>query len=69
MKTYKVSLSRAYVVTIEAEDEENAKDYTEFFIGDCCDVSTFEDRKKHNFSIEEIDPTINDAIDVEIIKG
>ena len=56
------------IVTIEAEDEEKARDYAEFFIGNCSDVSTFEDRQKHNFLIEEIEPAINDAMDVEEIK-
>lgn len=68
MKTYKVSLSRAYLVTIEAENEEGAKDYAESFIGDCYDLSTSKDRQKHNFLIEEIEPAINDAINVEEIK-
>ena len=68
MKKYSVSLARSYIVTIEAEDKEKAKDYAEFFIGDCCDVSTFEDRQGHNFLIEEIEPAINDAIDVEEVK-
>ena len=68
IKTYKVSLTRSYVVTIKAEDEEKARDYAEFFIGDCSDVSTFEDKQKHNFLIEEIEATINDAIDIEEIK-
>ena len=68
MMKYKISLARSYVVTIEAEDEEKARDYAEFFIGNCSDVSTFEDRQKHNFLIEEIEPAINDAMDVEEIK-
>ena len=68
MKKYKVSLSRAYLVTIEAEDKEKAKDYAEFFIGDCYDISTFEDRKKHNFLIEEINTAINDSINIEEVK-
>ena len=68
MKKYKVSLARSYIVTIEAKNKEKAKDYAEFFIGDCSDVSTIEDRQKHNFLIEEIEPAINDAMDVEEIK-
>lgn len=68
MKTYNVSLARSYIVTIKAEDEEKARDYAEFFIGDCYDVSTSEDRQKHNFKIDEIEPAINDAIDIEEIK-
>ena len=68
MKKYKVSLAKSYLVTIDAEDKEKARDYAEFFIGDCSDVSTFEDRRKRNFLIEEIEPAINDAIDIEEVK-
>ena len=65
MKTYKVSLSRSYIVTIKTENKEKACRYAEFYIGDCLDISTFEDKQKNKFSIEEIEPAINDAIDVE----
>jgi len=68
MKTYNVSLVRSYVVTIEAEDKEKAGDYAEFFIGDCYDISTSKDRQANNFLIEEIEPTINEAIDIEEIN-
>lgn len=68
MKTYKVSLARSYIVTIKAKDRQRAKDCAEFFIGDCSDISTFKDKQQHRFSIEEIEPAINDAIDVEEIK-
>lgn len=65
MKTYIVSLIRSYAVTIEAENEEKACRYAEFFIGDCYDLSTHEDKQNNKFSIIEIEPTINDAVDVE----
>lgn len=65
MKTYMVSLIRSYAVTIEAENEEKACRYAEFFIGDCHDLSTHEDKQNNKFSIIEIEPTINDAVDVE----
>ena len=65
MKTYKVSLARSYIVTINAENKQKARDCAEFFIGDCYDASTFEDKQKYNFLVEEIEPAMNDAIDVE----
>ncbi len=68
MKKYKVALSRAYIVTIEAEDKEKACRYAEFYLGDCPDASTLKDRQENKFSIEEIEPAINDAIDVEEVK-
>ena len=68
MKTYKVSLARSYVVEIKAETKEKACRYAELFIGDCSDMSTFKDKKEYKFSIEEIEPAINDAMDIEEIK-
>ncbi len=68
MKRYKVALSRAYIVTIDAENKEKACRYAEFFMGDCPDLSTLKDRQKYEFSIQEIEPAINDAIDVEEVK-
>ena len=68
MKTYNVSLARSYIITIKAEDEAKARDYAEFFIGDCYDISTKEDQQKNNFLIEEIEATINDAIGIEEVK-
>ena len=68
MSIYKVALSRAYIVTIEAENEEKARRYAEFFVGDCSDASALVDQQKHKFLIKEIEPAINDAIDVEKVK-
>ena len=68
MKTYKVSLARSYIVEIKAETKEKACRYAEFYIGACFDISTFKDKKQRRFSIEEIEPAINDAMDVEEIK-
>jgi hypothetical protein len=68
MKEYKVALSRAYIVTIEAENEEKACRYAEYFLGHCYDASDLKDKQEYKFSIKEIEPTINDAIDVEEVK-
>ena len=68
MKRYKVALSRAYIVTIDAEEKEKACRYVEFFMGDCPDHSTSKDRQEYKFSIQEIEPAINDAIDVEEVN-
>lgn len=68
MKKYKVSLSRSYIVTIEAENKEKARECSEFFIGDCYDISTNKDKKENKFLIEEIEPAINEALDVEEVK-
>lgn len=68
MKRYKVALSRAYIVTIDAENKEKACRYAEFFMGDCSDLSTLKEKQEFKFSIQEIEPAINDAIDVEEVK-
>ena len=65
MKTFRVSLVRSYVVFIKSEDEESAREYNEFYLGDCPDLSTAEDRKKNNFSIIESEMTFNEAIEAE----
>ena len=63
-----MALSRAYIVTIDAENKEKACRYAEFFMGDCPDLSTLKDKQEFKFSIQEIEPSINDAIDVEEVK-
>ena len=61
MKKYEVLLARSYIVTIYAENEEQAREYTEFYLGDCPDLSKSEDQKGQKFKIEEIEMTFNEA--------
>jgi len=68
MKIYKVTLTKSYIVTIKAENSENAKEFSEFFTGDISDISNEIDKKENNFKIVEIKPTINQAFDVEEIE-
>lgn len=65
MKNYRVLLSRGYSVLISAKSQNEAKEFAEYFIGGERDLSDELDRKKHNFSINEIKLTTNDAIDAE----
>ena len=69
MKTYQVVLAKSYVVTVNAKTEEKAKRFAEFYTGDIQDISTDENRKKLNFSIEEIDSRINESLEAEEIKN
>lgn len=69
MKTYQVVLTKAYVVTVNAKTKEKAKRFAEFYTGDIQDISTEENRKKFNFSIEEIDAKINESLEAEEIKN
>ena len=61
-KTYKFDLTRVYDVTIEAESEDEARHYVEFFLGDPKDQSMKTQRKDYNFSIGKIEMLYNDAV-------
>lgn len=70
MKKYEVLLTRSYVITICAQDEDQARKYAEFYLGDCPDLSKSKDREDQKFKIEEIEPTFNEAYEAkEIIRG
>ena len=64
MKQYRVSLNRAYFVSITAEDRASASQLAEFYIGNGRDESSKEDQVKHNFSIGDIELVINEAMEV-----
>ena len=68
MKTYQVVLAKSYVVTVNAETKEEARRFSEFYTGDIQDISAEEDRKKTNFSIEDIKCTMNESFDCQEIK-
>jgi hypothetical protein len=61
MKTYKVALMRTYLVSIKAENEERAKKFSEYYLGDCTDLSNKKERAEKKFSIEEIESAYNEA--------
>ena len=63
MKKYEVLLARSYVVTILAENEEQARGYTEFYLGDCPDLSEPKDQRDQKFKIAEIEMAINEAFE------
>ena len=67
MKKYQVLLTRDYVVEINAKNKKEAKECVEYFVSGVSDVSTLQERKRYNFSIERIKPTINDAFEIEEI--
>lgn len=64
MKTYKVALSRTYIVTIQAESEDRAKRYSEYFLGDCPDISEEKDRIERRFYIEDLEMVYNEATEI-----
>ncbi len=64
MKTYKVALTRRYLVSIEAENEEKAKELSEFYLGDCPDRSNEKERKIEKFIITDIEMIYNNADEI-----
>ncbi|MBC8487216.1 MAG: hypothetical protein H8D45_14400 [Bacteroidetes bacterium] len=64
MKAYKVALTRTYIVTIEAENEEKAKLYSEYYLGNYPDLSTDKDRIKRSFKIKHLEMVCNEAYEI-----
>lgn len=65
MKRFNVNLIRGYNVLIEAENEEQAKRIVELFIGDPKDDSNAKEKAEFNFHIDEIELTMNEALEAE----
>jgi hypothetical protein len=61
MKTYKVGLTRTYLISIKAENEGRAERLSEFYLGDCTDQSTKKDRLENKFLVEDIELVYNEA--------
>lgn len=68
MKTYQVTLTKAYAVTINADGAEQAKRLAEFYTGDIQDISTNQNRKEHYFNIKQITCNMNEGFDVKEIS-
>lgn len=68
MKSFQVSLTKSYLVSINAENREVAKRLAEFFTGDIQDISELNNRSEYKFEIEEIECTMNEAVDVQEMK-
>jgi len=61
MKTYKIALTRTYLISIKAESEDRALRFSEYYLGNCPDLSTGKNRKEKNFSIEDMEMVYNEA--------
>jgi hypothetical protein len=68
LKKYKVVLTKSYIVTIQAENEEKARFLTEYFTSDISDLSIEKDRENHNFCFEDIDCKTNETYEVNEIS-
>ncbi|MGD1151449.1 MAG: hypothetical protein ABR911_01040 [Syntrophales bacterium] len=64
MKTYKVALTRTYLVSIKAETKELAKIFSEFYLGDCADLSTKKEQLEKKFLIKNIELVYNEANEI-----
>ena len=64
MKTFKVQLTKSYIITINAENENDAKNFCEFYTSDINDISTEEEKIKNKFEILDIDCKMNESIEV-----
>ncbi|GEM_PF-741637 len=69
MRTYQVLLTKSYAVLVKARSAQKAKRIVEFYTGDIKDISTDKERKKYNFSIEEIKCGVNESFGIEEIEN
>lgn len=67
MKIFEIVLTKSYVVRVTAENQTDASQFVELFTSDVQDISTENDRKNHNFTIQNIDCKVNEAIECEEI--
>ena len=65
MSTFKLNLIKSYIVEIESESFEKAKELTEFYTGDVIDISTPIDKETENFEILSIECVVNETSEIE----
>ncbi len=68
MKTFRVVLTKSYLVDIQANNQDDARFLSEFFTGDIKDISKKEDRERYNFKILNIGGVVNEAFECEEIQ-
>lgn len=65
MKEYKVGLTRTFIVTVKARNEEEAKQVSEFYLGfGGIDESTEKDRIEDQFEFVEVEAVTNEAFKI-----
>jgi hypothetical protein len=67
MPTFKVGLSRIFLVMVQASDSESAKRAAECFVGEA-DLSWPIERDELEFSIGEIEIVENEVVDCDEIE-
>ncbi len=56
-KTFQVAITKSFLINVDAENEKLALELAEFFTSGIEDLSSENDKKKHNFTITEIEHT------------
>jgi hypothetical protein len=64
MKKFNVILSRTYEIEVEGNNIDDVKKYVEFYIGDCKDEATEEDRKECGIKINNINCVWNEVTSI-----
>ncbi|KOY86972.1 hypothetical protein AD998_13200 [bacterium 336/3] len=68
MQKFVITLTKSYLVEINATDEEQAKNLVTFFTSDISDLSNDDDKNKYQFSIETIKCVENEAFDCQTLE-
>lgn len=66
MNTYKVALTRIYLVSVKANNVDQALRFSEYYLGNCPDLSSEEEQIKKNFTIDKIEMVYNEADNVDV---
>jgi len=64
MKEFQIALTRTYIVSIKGETVDDARMYTEYYLGDCKDLSTFDEKGPNKFIIDDIEMVDNRAEEI-----
>jgi hypothetical protein len=56
-QNFQVALTKSFLVTIEAENEQSALELSEFFTSNISDLASEEQKLEYNFRITEIENT------------
>ena len=65
MKTFRIALTKSWLIKINAETETEARHCAEFFTDNIGDISDETDRAEYNFNIKEIECTVNEEFEAE----
>ena len=64
MPIFEIGVARYFAVTVEAQNVNDALRISEFYLGNCNDSSSVEDREEYNFQIHEIEMVENEAFQI-----